>query len=116
MSEAELQRVAQRDTRNMEAYEYFQLGQSALLARQRTENEAARDMFQRAIALDAAFARAYARLALTYAADYRNQWTADGAAALDRAFEMARTAHQMHPGHPRDVLGARFRSHGTSPA
>ena len=36
-------------------------------------------MFQRAIGLDAAFARAYAGLALTYAADYRNQWTGDGA-------------------------------------
>jgi adenylate cyclase len=57
-------------------------------------------MFRRAIALDAAFARAYAGLALTYAADYRNQWTADGAAALKRAFEMAQTAHQINPDIP----------------
>jgi len=97
VSEAELRRVAQRYTRNLEAYELFQRGQSALLVRQRAENETAREMFRRAIALDAAFARAYAALALTYAADYRNQWTSDGAAALDRAFEMARTAHQMNP-------------------
>ncbi len=97
VSEAELRRVAQRDTRNLEAYEYFQRGQSALLVRQKAENETARDMFRRAIALDATFARAYAGLALTYAADYRNQWTEDGPAALDRAFEMARTAHQINP-------------------
>ncbi len=97
VSEAELRRVAHRHTRNLEAYEYFQRGQSALLVRQRAENEAAREMFRRAIALDAAFARAYAGLALTHAADYRNQWTADGAAALDRALEMARTAHQIDP-------------------
>jgi DNA-binding winged helix-turn-helix (wHTH) protein/TolB-like protein/Tfp pilus assembly protein PilF len=97
VSEAELRRVAQRHTRNLEAYEYFQRGQSALLVRQRAENETARDMFRRAIALDAAFARAYAGLALTYAADYRNQWTEDGAAVLDRAFEMARTANQINP-------------------
>jgi tetratricopeptide (TPR) repeat protein len=57
-------------------------------------------MFRRAIALDAAFARAYAGLALTYAADYRNQWAADGAAALNRAFELARTAHQINPDIP----------------
>lgn len=97
VSEAEMRRVAQRYTRNLEAYQYFQRGQSALLVRQRAENETAREMFQRAIALDATFARAYAGLALTYAADYRNQWTGNGAAALDRAFELARTAHQMNP-------------------
>jgi len=97
VSEAELRRMAQRHTRNLEAYETFQRGQSALLVRQKAENETAREMFRRAIALDAAFARAYAGLALTYAADYRNQWTGDGAAALDRAGELARTAHQINP-------------------
>ena len=97
VSEAEMRRMAQRHTRNLEAYETFQRGQSALLVRQRAGNETAREMFRRAIALDAAFARAYAGLALTYAADYRNQWTGDGAAALDRAGELARTAHQINP-------------------
>jgi len=97
VSEAEMRRLAQRHTRNLEAYEYFQRGQSALLVRQKAENEIARENFRRAIALDVAFARAYAGLALTHAAEYRNQWTADGAAALDRAFELARTAHQMDP-------------------
>jgi len=97
VSEAELRRVAQRHTRNLEAYQYFQRGQAALLVRQQAENETAREMYRRAIALDAAFARAYAGLAQTYAADYRNQWTGDGAAALDRAFELARTAYQINP-------------------
>jgi TolB-like protein/DNA-binding winged helix-turn-helix (wHTH) protein/Tfp pilus assembly protein PilF len=100
VSEAELRRVAQRHTRNLEAYQYFQRGQSALHVRQRAENETARELFQRAIGLDAAFARAYSGLASTYAADYRHQWTGDGAAALDRAFEMARTAHQINPDIP----------------
>ncbi len=100
VSEAEMRRVAQRHTRNLEAYEYFQRGQSALHVRQKAENETAREMFQRAIALDAAFARAYSGLASTYAADYRHQWAGDGAVALDRAFEMARTAHQINPDIP----------------
>ncbi|MCG6876276.1 MAG: winged helix-turn-helix domain-containing protein [Betaproteobacteria bacterium] len=100
VSEAELRRVAQRYTRNLEAYELFQRGQSALLVRQRAENETARELFRRAIALDAAFARAYAALALTYAAEYRNQWTGDGAAALTRAFELAQTALQIDPDIP----------------
>jgi tetratricopeptide (TPR) repeat protein len=68
-----------------------------LLVRTRDENERARQMFRRAIELDAAFARAYAGLALTYAADYRNRWAADGAAVLARASELAQTAHQMNP-------------------
>lgn len=100
VSKAEIQRMAQRHTRDLEAYEYFQRGRSALLVRQKAENETAREMFRRAIGLDAAFAQAYAGLALTYAADYRNQWTGDGAAALDRAFEMAQTAHQINPDVP----------------
>src|SRR5262245_51702862 len=100
VSEAELRRVAQRYTRDLEAYAQFQRGQAALLVRQRSENERAREMFRRAIARDAAFARAYAGLALTYAAEFRNQWTPDGAAALQRAFELARTAHQIDPDLP----------------
>jgi DNA-binding winged helix-turn-helix (wHTH) protein/TolB-like protein len=97
VSEAELRRVALRHTHSLQAYEQFQRGQAALLVRTREENETAREMFRRAIGLDAAFARAYAGLALTYAADYRNRWSADGAAALARAFELAQTAHQMNP-------------------
>jgi len=97
VSEAELRRMAQRHTSNLEAYKYFQRGQAALLVRRKAENETAREMFRRAIALDASFARAYAALALTYAADYRNHWTVDGSAALERAFELARSAHEMNP-------------------
>lgn len=100
VSEAELRRMAQRHTRNLQAYEYFQRGQAALLVRQSAENETARAMFRRAIELDATFARAYSGLALTYAADFRNQWTPDGAGALDRAFELARTANEINPDIP----------------
>ncbi|MGZ5093015.1 MAG: winged helix-turn-helix domain-containing tetratricopeptide repeat protein [Burkholderiales bacterium] len=100
VSEAEMRRVAQPHTRNLEAYEYFQRGQSALRLRQKAENETAREMFQRAIELDATFARAYAGLGRTYAAEYRHQWTADGPAALARAFEIARTAYEINPDIP----------------
>ncbi len=100
ISEAELRRMAQRHTRNLQAYEHFQHGQAALLVRQKSGNETARQMFRRAIDLDKTFARAYSGLALTYAADYRNQWTADAAGALERAFELARTANEINPDIP----------------
>jgi len=100
VSEAELRRMAQRHTRNLQAYEYYQRGQAALLVRQGSGNEAARQMFRRAIELDTTFARAYSGLALTYAADYRNGWATDGPGALERAFELARTASEINPDVP----------------
>ena len=97
LSEAEMRRVARHHTRNLAAYESYQRGQMALLARQQEENEQARELFRRAIELDPSFALAYAALAQTYAADHRNQWTVNRAAALERAFDLARTAHELNP-------------------
>jgi len=100
INEAELRRMASRHTRNLQAYEYFQRGQAALLVRRKSGNDDARQMFQRAIDLDATFARAYSGLALTYAADYRNHWTSDGERALAHAFQLARTANEINPDVP----------------
>jgi tetratricopeptide (TPR) repeat protein len=97
MSEAERRRLARRYTRNLEAYDYFLRGQAALLTRARGENEMAREMYRKALALDPAFARAYAGLALTHAADYRNQWTDNAPQALARALELAETAFRIDP-------------------
>lgn len=100
VSEAELSRMARRHTRNLQAYEYFQRGQAALLVRGDSGNAMARQMFRRAIELDVTFARAYSGLALTYAAEYRNGWTRDGAGALAHAFELASTANDINPDVP----------------
>jgi DNA-binding winged helix-turn-helix (wHTH) protein/TolB-like protein/Tfp pilus assembly protein PilF len=100
VSEADLRRVAQRYTQSLDAYDAFQRGQSALLVRRKTDNDDARELFRRAIAIDPTFARAYAGLALTYAAEFRNQWSDKPDATLDRAFELARTAHQIDPDIP----------------
>ena len=97
LSEAERSRLARRYTRNLEAYDYFLRGQAALLTRTREDNQTARDMYRKALALDPAFARAYAGLALTHAADYRQQWTDNGPQALTRAFELAETAARIDP-------------------
>ena len=100
VKEAELARLARRYTRNLQAYEYFLRAQSAVVARRQAENDFAREMYLKAIELDPAFARAYAGLALTYAADHRNRWTKDGAAAVTRAFELAETARAIDPDLP----------------
>jgi DNA-binding winged helix-turn-helix (wHTH) protein/TolB-like protein/Flp pilus assembly protein TadD len=100
LSEAERSRAAHRYTRSLEAYDLFLRAQSALLTRSQSDNETARNLYRQAIQKDPAFARAYAGLALTYAADYRNQWAANGQEALARAFEMAETARQIDPDIP----------------
>lgn len=98
VSEAETLRLAQRYTRNPEAYEYFLRGQAALLVRRRAQNETAREMYWKAIHVDPAFSRAYAGLAMTYALEYQQGW--DGSSALTRALEFAETAVQMSPDMP----------------
>lgn len=95
--DAERARVARRYTRNLHAYDYFLRGQTAYFARHQAENSTARDMYRKAIELDPTFARAYAGLALTYSADYRNEWSADGPQALARAAELAETAVRIDP-------------------
>jgi len=110
VSRTELERMARRHTRNLEAYEYFQRGQFAAVQRDGTQT--ARDMYRRAIALDANFARAYAALAITYVQDVRRQQTTDDVASLDRALELAHTAQQIDPDVPQTyVVLARVLEH-----
>jgi DNA-binding winged helix-turn-helix (wHTH) protein/TolB-like protein/Tfp pilus assembly protein PilF len=108
VTNAELLRSSRPYTRNLEAYENFLRAQSALIIRSKAENEIARQMYSRAIQLDPNFARAYAGLALTYAADRRNFWRQDGAAALATAFDLAKKAHQIDPDIPEVYFALAF--------
>lgn len=98
VSEAEMARLARRNTRNVAAYELFLRGQAAVQARRRAQNDLARDWYWKAIKLDPAFSRAYAGLAMTHALAYQLGW--DGDAALGRAVQFATTAEQMNPDLP----------------
>jgi DNA-binding winged helix-turn-helix (wHTH) protein/TolB-like protein/Flp pilus assembly protein TadD len=100
VSDAEKQRLAKRYTRSVEAYELFLRGQALFLVRRNEENEQARAYFRKAIELDAGFARAYASLAMTYGLESRLRPSADSAAALARAFELAETARLIDPDIP----------------
>jgi DNA-binding winged helix-turn-helix (wHTH) protein/TolB-like protein/Tfp pilus assembly protein PilF len=97
VSSADLERLASRYTPNLLAYEDFLHGQAELLLREREANKTARRWYRQAIERDPNFARAYAGLALSYAADYRNHWTEDGEKALRQAQEMAQTGAQIEP-------------------
>jgi TolB-like protein/DNA-binding winged helix-turn-helix (wHTH) protein/Flp pilus assembly protein TadD len=97
LTETEKNRVAHRYTRSVHAYDLFLRAQSQLMVRRTEANRRARDLYLQAIRQDPGFARAYAGLALTYAYAYRNQWSSDGAAALERALTMAETAVEIDP-------------------
>jgi DNA-binding winged helix-turn-helix (wHTH) protein/TolB-like protein/Tfp pilus assembly protein PilF len=105
VGDAELRRRAAPYTRNLQAYEYFLRAQAALNVRSKSDNQLARGFYSKAIQLDPSFARAQAGLALTYAADRRNDWTPDGKAALARATNLAKAALQLDPDSP-EVLFA----------
>jgi TolB-like protein/DNA-binding winged helix-turn-helix (wHTH) protein/Flp pilus assembly protein TadD len=100
VTEAETLRVAWRSTRNLRAYQTFVQAQSAMLVRRAGQSDAARTLYWEAIALDPAFARAYAGLAMTYAFAYQLGWKTDDANALERATEFAETARRMRPDMP----------------
>ena len=100
ISNAERQQLAKRYTSNAEAYENFLRGRTLFLVRRPEENDQARVYYSKAIDQDPQFARAYAGLAMTYAMDYRYQRTADPAATLTRAQELAESARQIDPDIP----------------
>jgi DNA-binding winged helix-turn-helix (wHTH) protein/TolB-like protein/Flp pilus assembly protein TadD len=108
VSEEELRRIARPHTRSLEAYAHFQRGQAMLGVRQKPENEAARAAFEKAIALDSGFARAYAALSMTYVWDYRSQWAGDDGASLARAFTLAQSARQINPDIPEPYYALAF--------
>jgi DNA-binding winged helix-turn-helix (wHTH) protein/TolB-like protein/Flp pilus assembly protein TadD len=117
VSEAEQRLLAHRYTHSVPAYELFLQAQSLLLVRLKDENEKARTFYRQAIALDPSFARAYAGLALSHAADYRNQWIPAAGEALEKARGMARTALQIDPDIPEvywvlAYVSAQHREHG----
>lgn len=92
LTDEERARLARRYTNNVEAYDYFLRGQALYFRFTREDNARARELYQHAIDLDPAFARAYGALAVSHAYDSRLNWSSDPAVSLERAFELARKA------------------------
>jgi tetratricopeptide (TPR) repeat protein len=93
----ERRRLARRCTQSAEAYDLFLRAQAKLLAGRAKENRHARELYRQALSVDPSFARALGGIALTHAADFRNQWVADGAGALALAREAAEAAARVGP-------------------
>lgn len=100
VSDVERERIARRYTRSLEAYDRFLRAQAAFLARTAEGNAQARELYREAIAIDPAFARAYAGLAMTHALENRLPGGAAAEPSFARAFELARTAASIDPDIP----------------
>jgi TolB-like protein/DNA-binding winged helix-turn-helix (wHTH) protein/predicted Zn-dependent protease len=83
--------VARKNTDNLEAYDYFLRGQEYALSLTKEGNAQARQLWEKAVALDPEYAEAYAQLGRTYFFEWYYHWSADPQ-ALKRAFELVRKA------------------------
>lgn len=100
LSEQDRQRLSHQPTTNFEAYELFLQGQKLFKVRTRESNEAAQDLYRKAIRLDPNFARAYGALAVALDVHYFRGWSESPTSTLDRALEMSQYALELDPGSP----------------
>jgi adenylate cyclase len=80
---------------NPEAYDTLLRGLERLRRYTRETNAGARELFEKAIALDPAYARAYADLAYTFELDARNGWADNRDEAIRRASELIQSAVEL---------------------
>jgi adenylate cyclase len=93
----EQERVLAKPTGSLAAYEYVLRGRERLVNATREENDAAREMFQRAINLDPNYAAAYAALGGTYFDAVVSGWTEFPDEAVERAETLAQKALALDP-------------------
>jgi len=80
--------LVRKTTDNLEAYEYFLRGLEYFYRFTREGNTQARQMFEKAVALDLKYAEAYTFLGLTYRVEWVYQWS-QSSQTLKQTFELA---------------------------
>jgi adenylate cyclase len=102
----EQERFRRAPTNNLEAYDYYLRGRESFWRNTKEASALARQMFEKAIALDPQYAAAYALLSQTYALDWFRLWSPDRQ-TLEQAFATAQTAVALDDSLPlaHSVLG-----------
>lgn len=88
-SKQEQQNLAQHETNNLKAYDYFIEGQTHSKVYTKQSNEQAREAYFKAIKADPEYGRAYGATAFTLAVDFLRGWTDKPVETLDRALALA---------------------------
>src|SRR5262249_28320747 len=83
--------IVRKTTDNLEAYDSLLRGVEYFWRTTKETNIQARQMFEKALALDSQYAEAYAWLSLTYYLEWLWRWSADPQ-IIERAFELAQRA------------------------
>jgi len=97
LTRLEQERVLAKPTENLAAYEYVLRGRERLVNATREQNDAAREMFKRAIDLDPNYAAAYAALGGTYFDAVVSGWTEFRDEDVERAEAFAQKALALDP-------------------
>jgi adenylate cyclase len=84
--------LVRKRTDNLEAYDAYLRGLESFFRLTKEANAQARQMFEKAIALDPQYAEAYASLGGTYLVAWFQQWSQDPHRDLERVFELAQQA------------------------
>ena len=98
LTEGEQAEIWRRQTENPEAYEYFLRGRESQQGLSAEDNAEARQMFEKAVALDPDFARAWIDLARTYYLDVRFGWSENPRQSLARSRELGEKAVALDAG------------------
>ena len=97
LTRLEQERVLAKPTGNLAAYEYVLRGRERLVNATREQNDAAREMFRRAIDLDPNYAAAYAALGGTYFDAVVSGWTEFRDEEVEQAETLAQKALALDP-------------------
>jgi TolB-like protein/Tfp pilus assembly protein PilF len=92
VEDADRRRALRKSAGDLSAYDLLLRGKYCLEKGSQHDVLAARELFQRAIELDAESAAAYVALAETYFYEAISSWTASPEAAAERLFDLGRTA------------------------
>jgi TolB-like protein/DNA-binding winged helix-turn-helix (wHTH) protein/Tfp pilus assembly protein PilF len=104
----EKQRRLLRATDSLKAYDFFQEGQKLFKVSTKETHVQAREMYRKAIELDANYGRAYGAMAVTLINDYRRGWTDTPIETLDRALVLAKKAVALDDSAPQTYWALGF--------
>src|SRR5207253_3256372 len=106
-TKGERERLTNRSTDNVEAYDYYLHGVEQFNTRTKEGNLQARQLFERAIELDSGYAAAYAFLSRTYITEWAMTWSRDPQ-TLERAFALSRKSVSLDSSLPLAHLASGF--------
>jgi adenylate cyclase len=101
-------RLAQRATNNLQAYDFFQEGQKISLIRTKAAEEQARAVYQKAIELDPSYGRPYGALAVILASNFQMGRADAPIETLDHALALAMKAVALDDSTPQTYWALSF--------